>query len=167
MPVHESERREPTWDAPAHPPAAPSDNRFAPPRSMPAEEPPPRGLLPHQKAARVIRLMAFLQLMMVVGIGAAMLLPVWSSGGRIDASLMIVVIVLAGLAVGVFLIAAGVMRRAGWARAAGILYGVLLLSGVPIGTLVGLYVLWQLVFGWSEGAGEAPPHGEVEPGLQP
>lgn len=55
------------------------------------------------------------------------------------------------LVVAQFFVASAVMRYETWGRYAGIAYGVLSLVGFPLGTFIGVYILWQLVFGWAEG----------------
>jgi len=52
--------------------------------------------------------------------------------------------------VSLFVIVRGIFARRDWARWAGIVYGAVALLGIPIGTLIGAYVLWQLQKGWPE-----------------
>jgi MFS family permease len=107
-------------------------------------------LLPHQKAGRVIRLMAWLAVVATVGIGAAVLLPALSARGALPLELLIMLAFIAAFAVGLFFVAGAVMRHKTWGRVAGIVYGLLSLAGFPIGTIIGLYILRHLVLGWNE-----------------
>jgi hypothetical protein len=127
-------------------------NPYAPPRSK-VDRPEKKSgkLLPHQKAGRVIRLMAWLGVLGVVGIGAAVLLPAMSDGRPVPIELGVILAVSAALVIALFFIAGAVMRHQTWGRYAGIAYGLLSLLGVPLGTIVGAYILWQLIGGWAEG----------------
>ena len=105
-------------------------------------------LQPYEKAARVIRLMGWLGLLFAVGIGAAVLLPALNTERSLPAEMYGVLTVLLAIPVSLFFVARGIFARRDWARWAGIAYGVLSLLGVPIGTVIGAYVLWQLSKGW-------------------
>ena len=148
MPAHPSERIEPTLDGPDH---QDKINPYAPPQSDVGQRVRSGALLPHQKAGRVIRLMAVLGAVSIVGIGVAVLLPV----GPPPVELVVLWSVGLALIVALFFVASAIMRYKVWGRYAGIAYGLLSLVGFPLGTLIGAYVLWQLVFGWSKGAAEA------------
>ncbi len=142
------DRREPTLDG-----SLPQDGRTNPfvPPSAPVTRKAGRGkLLPYQKAGRVIRLMGWLGVVGTVGVGAAVLIPSLSAGGHIPIEFAIVLGLLLATTASLFIIGAAVMRRATWGRYAGIVYGIISLPGVPIGTLVGGYLLWQLTIGWNE-----------------
>jgi hypothetical protein len=149
MSVIEPQQGEPALGALA--PLAPS-NRFAPPRSA-VESKVRRGkLLPHEKAGRVIRLMAWLGALGTVGIGAALILPTLSMHDAMPFQLIALIGVCAASTVGLFFVAHAVLQHKPWGRVAGIVYGTISLLGVPIGTIIGLYVLWHLVFGWNVSA---------------
>ena len=47
-------------------------------------------------------------------------------------------------------VGSALMKKKIWSRYAGIVIGALMLLGFPVGTLLGLYVLWGLVKGWDE-----------------
>lgn len=110
-----------------------------------------RKLPPYEKAARVIRLLALLQFLGGIGIAAAIVIPMVDSdqGGVSVALIGFLVIVCLALPVLVFWIGRAVSRREGWARIGGMVYGVLLLFGFPLGTIAGLYVLWGLGPNWT------------------
>lgn len=112
-------------------------------------------LMSHEKAGRVIRLMAVLGMVGVAAMGVAILLPALSMDQPLPMALVVMLLVLFALAVGLFFVGRAVMRHESWARTLGILYGAISLLGFPIGTLIGAYVLWQLVFRWGEVAAEA------------
>jgi hypothetical protein len=152
MPIIESQRSEPILDTPQSGNPA---NRFAPPRSTVELKVGSGKLLPHQKAGRVIRLMAWLGVLGTVGIGAAVLLPALSTGNALPLELLIMLGLIAAFVIGLFFVAGAVLRHRTWGRFAGIVYGLISLAGVPIGTIVGLYVLWHLLFGWNEVAANA------------
>src|ERR1041384_994572 len=57
-------------------------------------------------------------------------------------------LVAAGLCVLYLVIGKAVKEHKPWGRVAGIVLGVLLLSGIPIGTIIGAYLLWCLIGKW-------------------
>jgi hypothetical protein len=107
-----------------------------------------QALRPFEKAARVIRLMGWLSLLFSVGIGAAVVLPAVHGGAPLPAPMYGLLVLLAFVPVSLFFIARGVFARREWARMAGMAYAALSMLGVPIGTVIGAYVLWQLSKGW-------------------
>jgi hypothetical protein len=111
-----------------------------------------QALQPYEKAARVVRLMGWLGLLFSVGIASAVLLPVIHTGQALPSVMYGVLALLVLFPVSLFFVARGLFARREWARWVGVAYGVLSLIGVPIGTVIGAYVLWQLSKGWpSEG----------------
>ncbi|WP_141508161.1 hypothetical protein [Ramlibacter sp. WS9] len=105
-------------------------------------------LAPYEKAGRVIRLMAWVTAAIFVGIGAAVGFPAFASGKyppREFIGLAAFAVVITGA---LFCVAWGVFRRRTWARVAGVIYGVISLPVFPIGTMVGIYLLWILPFRW-------------------
>jgi len=152
MPPSQIERKEPTLFA-----SQPQEqtNPFEPPRSKVELKARSGKLWPHQKAGRVIRLMAGLGAIAVVGIGAAVISPAISRGTSLPAEIVAMLCIGLALVIALFFVARAVMRYETWGRYAGIAYGLFSLIGFPIGTLVGGYILWHLVFGWVEGAADA------------
>lgn len=134
-------------------------NPFAPPTAK-VELPAPAGdgfsgkLLPHHKAGRAIRLVALLAIVGFIAIGVAVTLPAFASGRAPSVVALLFTVVPLAISVGIFLTGSAVMRHEHWARVVGIIFGVLLLAGFPIGTIVGIYILWQLVFGWDKVAAQ-------------
>jgi hypothetical protein len=111
-----------------------------------------QALQPYEKAARVIRLMGWLGLLFTVGIASAVLLPVIHTGQTLSPVMYGALALLAFVPVSLFFVARGIFARQEWARWVGVTYGAVSLIGVPIGTVIGAYVLWQLSKGWpSEG----------------
>jgi len=106
--------------------------------------------MPYQKAGRVIRLMALLGLTGSLAVGAAILLPALFAGRMPPIEVVVPIFILLAIVTGMSFLGKAVIRHKAWARVVGIVYGVIALVGFPIGTLVGVYVIWQLVFGWKE-----------------
>jgi protein-S-isoprenylcysteine O-methyltransferase Ste14 len=94
--------------------------------------------------------MGWLGILMSVGIGAAVLLPAVHTGRPLPGEMYAVLALLLFFPVSLFVFARGIFARRDWARWAGIVYGAVALLGIPIGTLIGAYVLWQLQKGWPE-----------------
>lgn len=109
-------------------------------------------LHPHQRAARVIRLMGWLGLLCWVAIGVAVGMPAMATGRAVPSEMVIVALLVLPIPVSLFFVARGLFAQRDWARWAGMAYGVLALFGIPIGTIAGGYVLWQLQKGWPGGA---------------
>lgn len=79
----------------------------------------------------------------------------WSQDGTAPSPALLVVMLLAAVLSGtVVFLGKAVTQRQAWARKAGYAYGLLTLLFVPIGTIVGGYVLWQLIYHWGEDAQE-------------
>lgn len=108
-------------------------------------------LLPHEQAGRLIRLLGYIVLIIGGGLALALILPSMLSKGAGFPVLKMVFLLFLISAVPAFLIYLGgaVKRHEPWARVAGIIYGVILLGGFPIGTIPGIYILWSLGFNWN------------------
>ncbi|MCJ7545233.1 MAG: hypothetical protein MUP30_00170 [Deltaproteobacteria bacterium] len=107
----------------------------------------------YEKAGRVIRLMAWISGIFVLAIAAATLIPLFANRQQAEAGPIVVVIVLALTALFVFFqlaLGAAIKRHEAWGRNVGIGYGVILLFGFPIGTIVGAYCLYCLIKGWDQ-----------------
>lgn len=127
--------REPVDDSPSKPPSSGELTRY-------------------QKAGRIYRVVGWLGVVALVGVAAAVALPI-VAGGRAPRPGGIVL----GLAITAFIgtlawfnlyVGKAIHDHKDWARIAGIVMGVLHLPGFPVGTLVGAYVLWCLITGWED-----------------
>lgn len=111
-------------------------------------------LLPHQKVSRVIRLMAWISILFIVAVSTAMIAPAAMNPSKNDNSLFYFVAIADVIALlltrFLFFVAKAVMRHAAWGRYVGIAYGIFLLFGFPLGTFVGCYILWNLIFRWTK-----------------
>lgn len=127
-----------------------NDNPYAPPQSHVSDRGHDGRLMPYQKAGRVIRLMALLGLTGVLAVGAAIVLPALADRQMPPSGFVLVIVLLLALVTGLSFLGKAVIGHKPWARVPGIIFGVISLAGFPIGTLVGVYVVWQLIFGWKE-----------------
>jgi hypothetical protein len=133
-----------------------STDPYAPPKARLGPDEGKGKLRPHQKAARVLRLMGWLVLVLGGAMAVAIGYPMWMGGGGFGGDavpFLVFALIVAGMTGALFATAHGLFAKSGWARPAGILLGVLMLFGFPIWTLVGAYVLFQLTWAW-EKAGE-------------
>ncbi len=105
-------------------------------------------LHPHERAARVIRLMGWLGLLMGAGIVAAMAMPLLHDQTPIPLEFYAITATVVAIPTSLFFVAKGIFAQQEWARWAGIAYSILSLFGIPIGAFIGGYVLWQLKSGW-------------------
>jgi membrane protein YdbS with pleckstrin-like domain len=109
----------------------------------------------YEKAGRVIRLMAWISgIFFLLAIAAATLIPLFANRQQAEAGpIAVVVIVLVLIALFVFFqlaLGAAIKQHKAWGRTVGIGYGVILLFGFPIGTIVGAYCLYCLIKGWDQ-----------------
>jgi hypothetical protein len=111
----------------------------------------PGGPWPHRKVGRVLRLMAWLAALGTVVTGVAIIMPTLAtSSDGLPADLLLLLVCGAAVAASLFSVARGLMKGRRWARLAGILCGTLALVGFPVGTVLGCYMLWQLLFRWHQ-----------------
>ena len=108
----------------------------------------------YEKAGRVIRLMAWISGISVLAIAAATLIPLIADKQQVETgSIVVVIIVLAAISLFVYFqlaLGAAIKQHKEWGRTVGIGYGVILLLGFPIGTIVGAYCLYCLIKGWDQ-----------------
>ena len=108
-------------------------------------------LLPYEKAARLIRLVAWLQLIAIFGIMAAIAIPMIFErnlpGPQFIFALLLILLPVFQLYLG-----SAIKDHKPWGRAVGIALGMIFLFGFPIGTIVGSFIIWYLVRGW-----DSPP----------
>ncbi|MBI3566437.1 MAG: hypothetical protein HY079_14685 [Elusimicrobia bacterium] len=104
-------------------------------------------LTPYQKAGRLIRLIAWLQVVAFVGIVAAIAIPMFATGRTPPPTSLLALLFLL-LPFLYFKIGTAVKEHQDWGRIGGVIVGFLMLFGFPIGTLLGGYILWCLIKGW-------------------
>jgi hypothetical protein len=102
-----------------------------------------------EMAGRSIRALGWLQLIAVLGIWAAVLIPFFAKG---ETPPLRAVFILLVLLMPVFSLSLGkaVKEHKQWGRTVGIVYSSLLLFGFPVGTLMGAYILYYLVKKWDD-----------------
>jgi hypothetical protein len=102
------------------------------------------------KAGRLIRLMGWINLVFVIGIGAA--IAFWAFATNQPTSLFAWVgfLCLVALSVLYLLVGAGIKNYKHWAKVLGALLSLLSILNFPIGTLLGILTLYYLVKGWNE-----------------
>jgi hypothetical protein len=111
-------------------------NPYAPPQSK-TDAGGKQKLLPHQKAARVMRLLAILGVVGVIGITSAVLLPTLSSGRSLEPIMLAIPCLGVAWVVGLFFVAGAIKSYKAWGRYIGIVYALVALTSIPIGTLIG------------------------------
>jgi MFS family permease len=148
-----NQRQEPQWLGNDGAPAVDEPvNRYLPPKSDTGRGAAVAGrggkLMPYQRAGRVLRMLAIFYAVLIVGAALAIALPATPRTSD-DIFVLVVLALAAGLTVLMFMAGSAVLRHEKWGRNVGIAYGVLSLTGVPIGTLLGAYLLWRLIWGWN------------------
>src|SRR5580765_3592940 len=110
---------------------------------------------PHVQAGRIIRFLAWLQMIAVVGIAAAIIIPVVTGGKGVTSPAqffliaILILVVSLGIAKFLFVLGTALKEHKEWARKAGIVLGIIQLFGFPLGTILGAYILWALTKGWN------------------
>lgn len=110
-------------------------------------------LKPYEKAGRLVRVLAWISLVALLGIGVALLVPMIQGNHNGLVTLMPLVIFLAFLGAMTwfqFFLGTALKEHKDWARIVGIVYGVLNLPAFPIGTIIGGFLLYWLIKGWDD-----------------
>jgi len=115
-------------------------------RARPAGRRAGGALRPHEKAGRMLKFLSWLS----AGSTAILALTQLSSAKPVDAFLIGFVAFMVAVTVLMFFTSAATTRHESWGRVVGIILGVLMLTGFPIGTVVGGYILYQLIMGWED-----------------
>lgn len=102
------------------------------------------------KAGRLIRLLGWINLLLTVAIGAAIVLPYVVNNEPIQLSLWAVLTAAVLVSVLILFVGAGVKQNKTWAKVLGAVLSVLSLANIPIGTVVGAIALFYLAKGWGE-----------------
>ena len=103
---------------------------------------------PHVRAARVMRLVGWISLVLGAAAIVAVFRPSFDANTPLPGVFWVIAVLMVGLPALMIVIAQGLFAQKPWARTAGIVYGVFALFGFPVGTIIGIYVLWQLRKGW-------------------
>lgn len=105
----------------------------------------------YHKAGRLIRLLGWLALVPVAFI-VALGIPSMLSGdpGATPWATGFVVLLFVGVAFAYLKIGSAVKQHREWARIAGLIVGGVSLFGFPIGTAIGVFVLYYLGVGWDD-----------------
>src|SRR5262245_26267756 len=88
--------------------------------------------------------MGWLGVLAVAAVATAVAVPALSTGQSLPVVFIPVWIVTVAFPISLFIIAQGLFAQRRWARIAAQIYSVLAIFAVPVGTVVGFYVLWQL-----------------------
>jgi hypothetical protein len=110
-------------------------------------------VLLYKRAGTVIRVLAWISVVVVVGVVAAILIPfmvVKTPQAKSMPPFLLLMIVPVLLVWFQFALANAIQAHKEWGRIVGIIYGALHLLGFPIGTIIGGYILWCLIKGWDE-----------------
>lgn len=107
---------------------------------------------PYEKAGRLFIFLGWLSLIMGA---AAVLGPIILGGFSIADPVSLVPlislsIILVGLSIFQLKVGAAIKAHKDWGRVAGIVLGIIQLIGFPIGTILGIYILWCLLKGWDK-----------------
>ena len=105
-----------------------------------------------EKAGRLLRLMGWLSLIGVVGIAAAVLIPVIVSDGKSEGLFTIIVIAALALIIPILYLNTGTAIKKGkkWGKVTGAVIAAVSLLNLPIGTVFGVATLFYLKKGWNE-----------------
>lgn len=109
------------------------------------------------KAGRLLRLMGWISLIGVIGIFAAIIIPVISTGEKLDELFVLSIIAILALAIPAIYLTTGsaIKKDKKWGKVAGTIIAALSLLNIPIGTIFGIATLYYLKKGWSEASEDA------------
>ena len=63
---------------------------------------------------------------------------------------LLLLVLVAGISVLQLKVGTAIKEHKNWGRTVGIVLGIIHLFGFPIGTLIGVYILWCLIKGWEQ-----------------
>jgi hypothetical protein len=107
------------------------------------------------KAGRLFKLLGWLGIIGGGGLTAAMAIPAFINGSGDSAIIGMMAMTFAlfvVLGVAHLLVGSALKAHKNWARIVGIVYGAFSLIGIPVGTVIGAFLLWWLVKQWNDGA---------------
>lgn len=110
------------------------------------------------KAGRLIRMFGWVNLIFTIGIGAAVGISAVAGSESIPDWDWIVFAPAILVSVVFLLVGAGVKNYKAWAKIVGAALAMVCLLYVPIGTLIGIFVLVYLAKGWKEPVPEIAPN---------
>jgi hypothetical protein len=103
----------------------------------------------YEIAGRSFRALGWLQIIGVVGIYAAILIPVIGKKEYPDSKayllLLTIILPIISLKLG-----KAIKEHKLWAYNVGIIYSIIMLFGFPLGTVIGVYILYYLIKGWND-----------------
>jgi len=105
-------------------------------------------LTPCEKAGRVIRLIAWIQIATIIGLMTAMVIPIFAEHKTPHVTIILALPFLIPLLY--FKVGKAIKEHKNWGRTVGIIMGILMIPVLPIGTLIGAYILWCLIKGWDQ-----------------
>ncbi len=103
-------------------------------------------LLPYERAGRALKIMAWIDVAAI----AFLAVSEFNSAKPFTTDMMLIVAGLVALSAAMFYASSAIMRHAKVGRMLGIVLALPLLFWLPIGTIAGAYILWNLVKGWGE-----------------
>jgi hypothetical protein len=99
---------------------------------------------PHEDAARVIRFLAWIQLVLTLALGLAVGIPMFTQSVGILVEVVLLVVFMLIISVLLFYLCAGLNEKKEWAKTGAVIYSFLLFFAFPIGTFLSVYLLRKL-----------------------
>jgi hypothetical protein len=110
-------------------------------------------LNPNEKAARVIRLFGYLQIIAMCTVLISRGIQIFQRASAFSLvnilTLIVSMLVASGFIYFMFILSKALNEKKEWSRKAGIALGILMLFGFPIGTIAALFILYWLIKGWT------------------
>jgi len=117
-------------------------------------------LLPYERAGRLFRLVAWLQVLVFVFPFALLLLiggpelrarwtRDWDANPDERTFVLLLCAIVVGLSIFELFLGKAIREHRSWSRIVGIALAVVFLVGFPLGTMIGGYIIWCLATGWS------------------
>ena len=107
--------------------------------------------MPYEQAGRLIRLTAWILILPIIGFDTAII----KHYAQNTTGVAIVLVLTCLLLWFMFFLGNAVKAHKNWARVIGIIYGILVLFGFPLGTFIGAFILSYLIKGWEVAVNES------------
>ena len=104
------------------------------------------------KAGRLVRLLGWITFIAAIGVIAAIIIPYMYSNELPEELYIFLLLLISSIALSTFTLFTGnaIKHNKKWAKVSGLILALLALFSPPIGTVLGIFILYYLYKGWSE-----------------
>ena len=105
------------------------------------------------KAGRLVKLLGWIYILMFLGMALAVVIPFLYDGDKPDDQLPffgILSVYSLGVSILFLIVGSSIKKNKKWAKITGVFLAILSLLFFPIGTVIGIFILYYLYNGWNE-----------------